>query len=318
MQKVNINKTLKGNIELRYEGVSTGNIDLDKVNALLDDFINNRKHNSMVENVTVVRTALKGCEENLLEIFCEYEGCSEHVKYDDSFLSLYEKSKKDGIDSYEVKYDSNAGLKIHYKSDDTNLENYKEALEDKIETIQKIHSLSEVKGVFLDSEDKALIETYRLFYNENPDFSKEDIQIKIQTMMHILETFGITIGDDYGFKPAGGKKMPLSLNLGKRIHKLYPLGEIGNSLVNVKLDRDSKRIIKIVGETVREEISGVENQNKALIKISKSIYIGKYCQNRNVKYIRGMASFTDSSYDDIVSSMNLVSRIESKIYKKEL
>ena len=45
MQKVNINKTLKGNIELRYEGVSTGNIDLDKVNTLLDDFINNHKHN---------------------------------------------------------------------------------------------------------------------------------------------------------------------------------------------------------------------------------------------------------------------------------
>ncbi len=40
---------------------------------------------------------------------------------------------------------------------------------------------------------KVLIEIYKLFYNENPDFSLSNTSIKVQTMMSILAQFGITL-----------------------------------------------------------------------------------------------------------------------------
>ena len=63
----------------------------DKMNDLIDDFINNHNHNNMLENITIIRTILKGCEEKLLYIYyCDING-SELVKYNDAHMVLYEK-----------------------------------------------------------------------------------------------------------------------------------------------------------------------------------------------------------------------------------
>lgn len=72
MKPISISKTLnfaKGSIEVRYKGISSDNTDLDKIDVLLEDFINNHRHNYMIENVRIVRTILKDCEEKLLDIF---------------------------------------------------------------------------------------------------------------------------------------------------------------------------------------------------------------------------------------------------------
>ena len=76
MNPISIRKTLnftKGSIEVRYNGIPNENADLDKIDALLEDFINNHRHNYMVENVRIVRTILKDCEEKLLVIFYQKE-----------------------------------------------------------------------------------------------------------------------------------------------------------------------------------------------------------------------------------------------------
>ena len=86
MRPININKTLKfeeGSIEIRYNGMSINDtINLDKINVLLEDFIKNHNHDSMIENVTIVRTILKDYEEKLLVIYYSDEKGSELVKYD--------------------------------------------------------------------------------------------------------------------------------------------------------------------------------------------------------------------------------------------
>ena len=46
---------------------------------------------NMLENITIIRTILKGCEEKLLYIYyCDING-SELVKYNDAHMVLYEK-----------------------------------------------------------------------------------------------------------------------------------------------------------------------------------------------------------------------------------
>ncbi len=73
MMPISISKTLnvaKGSIEVRYHGIAINDhIDLEKIEKLFDDFIINHSHNHMIENVSIVRTILKDCEEKQLDIF---------------------------------------------------------------------------------------------------------------------------------------------------------------------------------------------------------------------------------------------------------
>jgi hypothetical protein len=325
MKSISISKTLnftKGSIEVRYKGIPSANTDLNKIDALLEDFINNHKHNYMIENVSIVRTILKDCEEKLLVIFYQDEKGSELVKYDNSNLFLYEKIQRKGnsehFDRYKIKYELPYGIKLDYNNHETDMTDYSgtELVPKKITEIMKqIYYLKNAKAVVLDTDAKALIEIYKLFYNENPDFSSKDINIKIQTMMSILAEFGISLGDDYGFSLLGKVKMPVSLNLEQRVNKLYPLGEVRNLEDSVKLAEETKKIIRIVGETIKETISNEQNQNEALITISKVIHAGRYCLSSNSD-VKILSEFTERTTDEVESSIKLVKRIETRIDKQ--
>lgn len=325
MEPIIISKTLnfaKGSIELRYKGIQSVNADLDKIDALLEDFISNHRHNYMIENVSIVRTILTDCEEKLLVIFYQDEKGSELVKYDNSNLFLYEKSQREEnseyYDRYKIKYEPTNGIKLHYNNHETDVADYLgiELVSKEITEIMKqIYYLKNAKPIVLDTDDKALIEIYKLFYNENPDFSSKGINIKVQTMMSILAEFGISLEDDYGFSLCGKVKMPVSLNLEQRVNKLYPLGKVSSFEDGVKLAEEPKKIIKIVGETIKETITNEQNQNEVLITISKVIHAGRYCISSNSD-VEKLSEFIESSTDKVESSIKLVKRIETRIDKQ--
>ncbi len=326
MKPISISKTLnfgKGSIEVKYNGITANdNVDLDKIETLLDNFINNHRHNNMIENVSIIRTILKDCEEKLLVIFYQDEKGSELVKYDNLNLILYEKSKReennDYYDKYKIKYEPTSGIKLDYNSHETDITNYPdiELISKEItEIIKQIYYLKNTKAVMLDINDKELIEIYKLFYNENPNFSSKGINIKVQAMMSILAKFGISLYEDYGFILLGKVKMPISLNLEQRVNKLYPLGEISSTEDSIKLADEPKKIIKIVGECIREAISNEQSQNEALITISKVIHAGRYCLSSNSD-IKELSEFTERNTDEVESSIKLVKRIENRINKQ--
>ncbi len=325
MEPIIISKTLnfaKGSIEVRYKGIPSVNADLDKIDALLEDFISNHRHNYMIENVSIVRTILTDCEEKLLVIFYQDEKGSELVKYDNSNLFLYEKSQREEnseyYDRYKIKYEPTNGIKLHYNNHETDVADYLgiELVSKEITEIMKqIYYLKNAKPIVLDTDDKALIEIYKLFYNENPDFSSKGINIKVQTMMSILAEFGISLEDDYGFSLCGKVKMPVSLNLEQRVNKLYPLGKVSSFEDGVKLAEEPKKIIKIVGETIKETITNEQNQNEVLITISKVIHAGRYCISSNSD-VEKLSEFIESSTDKVESSIKLVKRIETRIDKQ--
>lgn len=325
MEPIIISKTLnfaKGSIEVRYKGIPSVNADLDKIDALIEDFISNHRHNYMIENVSIVRTILTDCEEKLLVIFYQDEKGSELVKYDNSNLFLYEKSQREEnseyYDRYKIKYEPTNGIKLHYNNHETDVADYLgiELVSKEITEIMKqIYYLKNAKPIVLDTDDKALIEIYKLFYNENPDFSSKGINIKVQTMMSILAEFGISLEDDYGFSLCGKVKMPVSLNLEQRVNKLYPLGKVSSFEDGVKLAEEPKKIIKIVGETIKETITNEQNQNEVLITISKVIHAGRYCISSNSD-VEKLSEFIESSTDKVESSIKLVKRIETRIDKQ--
>lgn len=322
MKPISINKKLnfkENSIEVQYNGIpKNDNVNVDKIETLLEDFINNHKHNNMMETITIIRTILKDYEEKLLVVFYQDEKGSELVKYDNSNLFLYEKNKKEVnsnyYDKYNIKYEPTSGIKLDYNNRETDIDYLGIELISKeiIEIMKQIYYLKNTKAVVLDKDDKVLIEIYKLFYNENPDFSSKDINIKVQTMMSILENFGISLGDDYGFRLLAKVKIPISLNLKQRINKLYALGKVSSVEDSINLANESKKIIKIVGECIRETISNKQNQNEALITISKIIHAKRYCISSNSD-INKLSEFTDRTTDEIESNIKLVKHIENRI-----
>lgn len=117
---------------------------------------------------------------------------------------------------------------------------------------------------------------YKLFYKENPDFSSKDINVKVQTMMSILAEFGITLDFDYAFCLWAKVKMPVSSKIEEMVQKMYPLGLVSEVKDNVKLAEEPRKIIEVVGDSIRDEISDEDDMKEALITISKVIHASRY------------------------------------------
>ena len=311
-----------GAVEFRGEYIPLKNdINEDEINCIIRNYLESHKCNNMLENVTALRTILSDCQEKLLVISYEDEKCKETVKYDYTKLFYFEMSKKGATkfenDKYTLKYDSDSGIDIEYYSDEDILEYSKvQDFTKEIKSIMEhIKMISNAKSVTLFDEDKELIEIYKLFYKENPDFSSKDINVKVQTMMSILAEFGITLDCDYSFSLMTKLKMPFSLKLEEMVKKMYPFGVVDEVQDNIKLAEEPRKIIGIVGDSVRDAISLEDDMNEALITISKVIHASRYNLSSDVD-ISEIAEFTNRSVDDVEVSVQLVKRIEHKINKE--
>lgn len=325
MNNISIRKVLnssKGSIEIKFNGTTSNNTNLDKIEVLLEDFIHNHRHNYMPENISILRTILKDCQENSLVVFYQDERGSEFVEYDNANLLFYERRKKEENSEYyryKIKYSSVNGIEIDYHNPETDMADYQSielTSKEITDMLQQIYYLKNAKAIALDRDDKALIEIYKLFYNENPDFSSKDINIKVQTMMSILSAFGISLDSDYGFSLCKKEKIPLSLNLEQRVNRLYPLGEVSSLEDSIKLAKEPKRIIRIVGDAIRKTIADEQNQNEALITISKVIHAKRYCLSSNSD-IKKISDFTERTTNEVETCIKLVKRIETKVDKRK-
>ena len=154
--------------------------------------------------------------------------------------------------------DSSYGITMDYSGEIADMDNYSDdqtTSENISKMMNHIYQLKRVHAIELNRDSKALVEIYKLFYNENPNFSDRSISVKVQTMMSILAEFGISLGDDYSFMNLPKLKLPLSLTLAELVKKLYPFGEINYIVEPVKLAEHSKNIIKIVGKILEKQLN---------------------------------------------------------------
>lgn len=318
METVKFSETLNfddGSIEIKYEGVPLRkDIDEEEVRSMIRDFVDNHKHDNMLENVTILRTILRDYREEALKVcFCNKNG-SETIDYTHIYgtgLTNWFSFKKDS-QNFKIKYDSVLGLELNYYDEFGNIKKYTDDLSN---IMKYISDLFNVGPIVINDNDKALIEIYKLFYKENPDFSSKDINIKVQTMMSILAGFNVTLDCDYSFSLMTKLKMPFSLKLEEMVQKMYPFGVVDEVKDNVKLAEEPKKIIEIVGNSIRDTISLEDDMNEALITISKVIHASRYNLSSKAD-IREIAEFTSRSVDDVEASVQLVKRIEHKINKE--
>ena len=323
LNNVEFNECIQGkngdSFEFRYKGTTkSNNINKNKVQELITKFMN-KYHGDMVTNVKFLRTILRDYDERLLVISYQNGEVKETIKFDNSHISLFEKMDKDSEfdENFIVKFTPSDNISFMFTDANNKVIDYSNIknISDRItKVLQEIYYLSNVKPIELDQDSKVIIEVYKLFYNENPDFSNKNINIKIQTMLSILAEFYISVGD-YGFSLSGKRNIPMSMNLSNLIYELFPLGEIKGIDNPIQLREDAKKTITIVGEEIRNVINSTDNQEEALITISKVIHAARYNLSSTAS-IEEVAKYTDCPSDEVESSMKLVKRINTKISQK--
>lgn len=320
MKTVTFSETLifyDGRIEIEYRGVPLReDININEARRMMKDFVDNHKHDNMLENVTILRTIFRDYKEEILFVYFCDKNVEELVRYDNKWrvngFGFLKEVKGDVSCKYKIKYDYPLGLEINWFNKAGNIKKY---TDDFSEIMKYISNLSNVGPIVINDNDKALIEIYKLFYKENPDFSSKDINVKVQTMMSILAGFNVTLDCDYSFSLMTKLKMPVSLKLEEMVKKMYPFGVVSEVEDNVKIAEEPKKIIEIVGDSVRDAIHDEEDINEALITISKVIHASRYNLSSKAD-ISEIAEFTNQSVDDVEASVQLVKRIEHKINKE--
>lgn len=322
MEQLNLRKLKESKngatLEFRYEGIQNNVFDKEKTEKLIESFLSkDTLHQDMIRNIIYLRTILKDTEEKLLVVKYENDDSTEIVKYDNGFLFSFECKKVNSEDYIEAKFTPCDGLTVSFGNfghdhimEPIQAKNTKDKF---AEIVDHIASLRKASCVYLDNDSKAVIEAYKLFYNENLDFSKEDINIKIQTMMSILVQFNICFGD-YSFNI--NDKMPESIRVAKMVNHLFPLGEVVAIEDPIELKEEAKETIKMVGETIREAIVDESDINEELIALSKTIYAGRY----NIASIHDVKKLTEDpnlnlTFNEAESSTQLVKKIEMKLNK---
>ncbi len=321
LNNVEFNECIQGKngdiFEFKYNGTpKNDNIDKNKVQELITRFMN-KYHGDMVTNVKFLRTILKDYDERLLVISYQNGEVKETIKFVNSHISLFEKRDKDSelAENFIVKFTPSDNISFMLTDTNNKVIDYSNLknISDRItEVLQEIYYLSHAKPIELDQDSKVIVEVYKLFYNKNPDFSNKNINIKIQTMLSILAEFYISVGD-YGFSLSGKRNIPMSMNLSNLVYELFPLGEIKEIDNPIQLREDAKKTISIVGEGIRNTIDSTDNQEEALITISKVIHAARYNLSSTAS-IEDVAKYTDCSSDEVESSMKLVKRINTKIH----
>ena len=310
--------------QFEFEGIEIDfNIDYNKINTLIENFVNNPNHKNMVRNVAFLRTIFKDFEEGMLKLSYgngkdEYES----ISYYNGILISYESCQNNKL-TMRASYEEKSGLNIHFNNSDkediiscSNTEETKEMFD---KFMENLHSLFNVKTVTLDDSAKTIIEIYTLFYNENPNFSEKNINIKVQTMMSILAQFGIGLSnEDIDFTIYAKGKLPMSLRLQQIVEELYPLGEINEVDEPVKLRDWAINTIKVVGKYVRDllknEYKEFEEED-VLSLLSRVIHAGGYSLYEQNK-VDKISKYAHCAPKEVETTIQLVKKINKELDSK--
>lgn len=206
-----------------YEGMCSEKIDIVTIEEKLDKFVNTTDHSNMIRNVSFLRTILREFDEDILFISYKNKEISETVAYNFGDLFRFRQSQKECVvnefKERKIEYQSHSGIKFDFCDTESDTINYSylNNISEKVsEVVNYIYKLKHAERVELDKDSKSLIEIYKLFYNENPNFNDENINVRIQTMMSILAGFGVSL-DDYSFRTCEKEDMSVSLQLEEEV-----------------------------------------------------------------------------------------------------
>ncbi len=281
ISKVLENKKTKDKILIKFEGIEKKkDLDLNKIDNLLEISLENKlcNYNDIPNIVSLVKTILKDFDEQYLLISSssDFKGIEnfyivDYIKTDLNKFAIYK--KPDFFNSALFEYQKNKEIKFSISLELSN--NYKEFFDKNVDILEKLKKLEPKK---LDDESKLICQLYQIFYNEAPDFSKDETLNRIQNMAVILSSFNIHLNSDYYFKVAKDKIISYPLQV--KINDLLPFGLIDKIDEPLVLNKKIIEKIKIIGEEIKNKTNYDLDK---LNNLSYLIHIAHYNLNNTDK-----------------------------------
>ena len=305
---------LDNGVGINYGGqINNDLINLDEIYHLIKKAVFHKKYHNLLEWSKTVCTILKDFDSKYLDLCHFSKDKLEFCRYINGKLQLYEVKDKDvEVGEFRVKY-TKAGIKFVYNNSfDCINSSCVNSFSNQISKLNDyVRDLATVKAYSFNIEDEKLVLLYQKFYNENPNFTKRDINIKMQTMLSILAGFNVTTTFS-SFTSFSHKEMPLSLELKKEVDRLFPFGEVKN--VNSKLKDEISLIVSSIGTEIKNGSSN-NDLEKVLINLSKVMFLNRYFTD-NFDVDKMVNDFR-LDLDEVASSVSLVKKIRKRIDFKE-
>lgn len=230
-------KTEKYLLHILYKGEpKEEDIDSEKLYMLMDSIFATREYDlNIVQIIYTIRRILKQYDENYLlvelqdfkynqysKVLVENKKVTTYIKNGPIFLY------KIGSVMAELKC-SNEGLDIHipnaYDSmanlfrDTVTMHNYMDSV---FENINHINEMKDINGLYLNNGEKRLIDFYRWFFGEYPDFRSEVTIYRMHQMVYLLKIHGIDVIENISDFQILGLDGPHSNTLQKKLDCLVP------------------------------------------------------------------------------------------------
>ena len=311
VSKILENKNSKEKILVKFEGVEKNNIDLVKVNSLLENYLEEKikDYSDIPYIVSTIKTILKDFEEKNLCVssVIKFENTEKFyvVYYIDNQLNKYAVYQKpDFFNKALFDYQKNKILKFSVDLETST--NYQQFFNYNSDILEK---LKNVKVKELDDEDKIICQVYKIFYNSYPDFMDIETWDKIQSMAVILNNFFITLNRSYFFKLENNKV--ISSYLKQQINNLVPFGLIEEIDEPITLNEEDVNKIKIIGEEIKK---ATDFEVDKLNTLSHLIHISHYKLDKikTKDDLKIDNKFTDK---EILSNVELMKKVKTKIKK---
>lgn len=246
------------------------------ISTLLQDF--------KFTNLTMTYTDAKGNKE-----YAEYTNglCLEYYEYDGIVLSA---ANDDNI-HFKIQYTSDFNLDLSFINSDTkNLigtDTNKIIIENFSEILSRINELKNISSIKLNMDALNLLPIYKLFYNEIPDFSNDEIKIRIQFMITILSHFGLVLNNKYTFDVVND--LPISKDLSNVIEDLLMNKQVVCLFESLEIAHDYKTIINFVVEELKKVFGETYNSFEVLKDLSKELYEYNNSTEKNISMEKRLA-----------------------------
>ena len=256
---------------LSFVGYADKNIQ-DKINKLIDKFVQNSNLEDTFTNVKKIRTILKSfnVEEEKLRLSFKTNDLFEFVDYRDTKMVTFEKRCGDKAFKMEVDHEKHIN-----KFDEVEVKE----IEDKIASLID-YNIIDLVDENEYSDAKTLIKIYELFYGIKPNFNNARSLSKMKSMLPILKFFDIPL-------PHDGKDLKEFMNSGIEniYNELFPLRDNYDTSFTLDEKYNDKIIekIKYVGEVVLESITDtneLERISEIFYKAYSQICLGYHSTSR--------------------------------------
>ncbi len=265
--------------------------------------------------VKFIRTVLKDFEEEYLSVTVKNAKEEIKVEYKNKQLVYYieETNLENGntfTTIYSTPFNIHSFVSGQNKKNLANIE-YTEMLKDTFKNSISTLENYEVKEELYPSEQH-ICDLYKLFYGQNPDFTKVETDTKTQAMFYILNYFCLDFSYDFD-TPFEGSLFPCSLKLMQELKDLIPLGKMVIDEKEIKIQDFQKRQVKMIGEKVRKEI---QNDIIALMQFCKVLHEDE----KQLRYVEEadynkIAESTELEIAEVLENIELARKIEKETDK---